>query len=196
MINCNEGTDGKSYASIEKAIQLAAIAHRGQKRKGTDIPYITHPFGVGVLLCRAGCPEEVVIAGILHDTIEDTTLTLAEIRGEFGERVASTVEACSEPDKSLPWEERKRHTLEFLNSAPNDVRFVALADKLNNVRAISSDYRENGEGFWERFNRGKEDHKWYYQGLVAALKDDSGDQAYQELHSQFAREVKAVFGDA
>ncbi len=188
-------TSGKSYGSIEKAIQLATSAHHGQKRKGTDIPYITHPFGVAVLLCQAGCPEEVVIAGILHDTTEDTALTLAEIRREFGERVASMVEACSEPDKALPWEERKRHTLEFLKSAPPEARFVALADKLNNVRAISSDYPESGEGLWERFNRGKEDQKWYYQGLVAALRDDSGNQAYRELHTQFAREVKAIFGD-
>jgi len=196
MMSCSEHIGAKSYGSIDRAIQLAARAHQGQNRKGTDIPYISHPFGVAVLLCRAGCPDEVVIAGILHDTIEDTALTLSEIRSEFGDRVASTVGACSEPDRSLPWEERKRHTLEFLNSARPDVRFVALADKLNNVRAISADYRENGEGLWQRFNRGKQDQKWYYQGLVAALKDDSGNRAYQELHTQFAREVKAVFGDA
>jgi (p)ppGpp synthase/HD superfamily hydrolase len=148
-----------------------------------------------VILCRAGCPDEVVIAGMLHDTIEDTTATLEEIRREFGDRVASMVEACSEPDRSLSWEERKRHTLEFLTSAPPEVRFVALADKLDNVRAISTDYRDNGERLWKRFNRGKEDQRWYYEGLVEALRDEGGNQAYRELHSQFAQEVRDVFGD-
>ena len=77
----------KSFGLINWAIERAVVAHHGQVRKGTELPYITHPFGVAVLLCRAGCADEVVIAGILHDTTEDTTLTLEEIYGQFKQEV-------------------------------------------------------------------------------------------------------------
>ena len=169
-------------------------------RKGTKIPYITHPFGVAVLLSRAGCSDEMVAAGILHDTVEDAgserkrKITEGRIGKLFGDRVLSIVKGCSEPDKDKPWEERKEHTLEFLKTAPVEVRFVALADKLNNIRAIASDYKEKGEGLWKRFKRGKEDQKWYYGGLVKALRNASGNEPYRVMHSQFRRQVKKVFG--
>src|SRR5438270_10454843 len=112
-------------STIDRAIELAATAHRHQVRKGTDIPYITHPYVVGIMLAQIGCDEEVVAAGILHDTVEDTPLTLDDIRAQFGDRVASIVEGCSEPDKSASWEHRKQHTLEYLKSAPWEVRIVS-----------------------------------------------------------------------
>ena len=178
---------------IDLAIEVAVKAHQNQFRKGTDIPYITHPLAVGVILAKAGCSDEVIVAGILHDTVEDTYITLEYLRDTFGKKVSTMVEGASEPDKSLPWEERKRHTLEFLQEASPEIKFVALADKLNNIRAIASDYAEIGEELWERFNRGKDNQKWYYQGLVQALRDDSTDEGYQTLHSQFAQEVREVF---
>ena len=72
---------------------------------------------------------------------------------------------------------------------------MTLADKLHNIRSIKADYVEGDETFWNRFTEGKEKQKWYYQGLVKALRDDSADKAYQTLHSQFAQEVSEVFGD-
>src|SRR5438309_5224597 len=119
---------------LDRAIEVAAKAHRNQVRKGTDIPYIAHPYAVGMMLAQAGCPDEVIAAGILHDTVEDTPLTLEEIRQEFGDKVASIVEGCSEPDKSASWEVRKAHTLEYMRTAPWEVRVVACADKLYNLR--------------------------------------------------------------
>jgi (p)ppGpp synthase/HD superfamily hydrolase len=178
---------------IDLAIEVAVKAHQNQVRKGTDIPYITHPLAVGIILAKAGCSDDVIIAGILHDTVEDTSITLDYIRETFGDKVSTIVEGASEPDKALPWEERKRHTLDFLKGASPEVKFVALADKFNNIRAIASDYVEKGEEFWERFNKGKEDQKWYYQGLVQVLRDDSADETYQTLHSQFSQEVREVF---
>jgi (p)ppGpp synthase/HD superfamily hydrolase len=180
---------------IESAIELAAKAHHNQNRKGTDIPYITHPLAVGIILARAGCSDEVIIAGILHDTVEDTSVTLDCLRDNFGENVYMIVKGVSEPDKSLIWEERKNHTIDFLKGAPMDIKFVSLADKLNNITAIASDYVEIGEALWERFNRGKDEQKWYYKGLVQALHDDSANKEYQMLHSQFALEVSKVFGN-
>jgi (p)ppGpp synthase/HD superfamily hydrolase len=81
---------------IQKAIVVAALAHEGQVRKGTSIPYITHPYTVGMMLARSGCSDEVVAAGILHDTVEDTELTLEYIAREFGEKIAAIVEGCEQ----------------------------------------------------------------------------------------------------
>ena len=86
---------------IDLAIEVAAKAHQNQVRKGTDIPYITHPLAVGIILAKAGCSDEVIVAGILHDTLEDTPLTLDCIQETFGPRVASIVKGASEPDRSL-----------------------------------------------------------------------------------------------
>ena len=180
---------------IDLAIEVAVKAHQNQVRKGTDIPYITHPLAVGIILAKAGCSDEVIIAGILHDTVEDTPVTLDDIRDTFGEKVSMIVKGASEPDKSLKWEERKSHTQDFLKRASQEVRFVALADKLNNIIAIASDYAEIGEAVWERFNRGKDAQQWYYQGLVQALRDDSAGDAYQMLHKEFSHKVEEVFGN-
>jgi (p)ppGpp synthase/HD superfamily hydrolase len=180
---------------IDLAIEVAVKAHQNQARKGKDIPYIIHPLAVGIILAKAGCSNDVIIAGILHDTVEDTSITLDYLRNTFGEKISAIVEGVSEPDKSLPWEERKRHTHDFLKQASPEVKFVALADKLNNMRSIASDYLETGEEVWKRFNRGKEAQKWYYQALVRVLRDDSADEAYQTLHSRLARKVSEVFGN-
>ncbi|MFZ7110435.1 MAG: HD domain-containing protein [Desulfatiglandales bacterium] len=180
---------------IDLAIETAVKAHRNQVRKGTDIPYITHPLAVGIILAKAGCSDEVIAAGILHDTVEDTAVTLEELQETFGEKVSMIVKGASEPDKSLPWEDRKRHTQAFLKEASPEVKFVALADKLHNIRAIASDYLELGEGLWERFNSGRGAQQWYYKSLVQALRDDSAGEAYQCLHMQFAQVVGEVFDE-
>jgi (p)ppGpp synthase/HD superfamily hydrolase len=180
-------------ALIDLAIDVAVRAHQNQLRKGTKILYITHPVAVGITLAKVGCSDEIIIAGILHDTVEDTHITLEDIRKTFGEDVSRIVKEASEPDKELPWEKRKRYTHEYLKKASAEVKFVALADKLNNIRAIASDYTEIGEAVWERFNRGKEDQKWYYQSLVESLRDESADDSYKTLHSEFAHVVSEVF---
>ncbi|MEH6954826.1 HD domain-containing protein [Neobacillus drentensis] len=102
---------------IQKAINFAAIAHKNQYRKSTDIPYITHPFAVGMILQEAKCTDAVVAAGILHDTIEDTPTTFEELTEQFGAQIANLVLAASEHDKSLPWSVRKQHTIDSLKDA-------------------------------------------------------------------------------
>jgi CYTH domain-containing protein len=179
---------------IDLAIEVAARAHANQVRKGTDIPYITHPFAVALLLCQAGCSEELIMAGILHDTTEDTAMTVEQIREKCGDRVAKLVQACAEPDKSLPWEERKRHTLEDLKKAPIDVKWVACADKLHNIRTIAADYKKVGDEVWKRFNRGREQQEWYYGGLLESLADSSCDRSYATFFARFKGEVEALFG--
>ena len=163
---------------IEEAIEVAAKAHAGQVRKASDVPYISHPFAVGILLAKAGCEDEVVAAGILHETVEDTDVTLDIIRERFGDKVASIVEGCSEPDKSASWENRKKHTLEYLRTAPWEIRLVSCADKLHNARTILAAQEEMGDKVWERFKRGRKEQEWYYRGLLGSL---CGAESGQEL---------------
>lgn len=159
---------------IDLAIEVAAKAHRDQLRKGTDVPYVSHPCAVGLILEQAGCTEEVVAAGILHDTVEDTPLTLADIERDFGAEVARLVAGSSEPDKSRSWEDRKRHTMEVLREAPLDVCQVVCADKLHNVRSILAERAVIGDEVWNRFRRGKDEQAWCYRGLVTSMERHRG----------------------
>jgi len=175
---------------IEKAIDFAAKAHAGQMRKSTQIPYITHPFAVGMLLQKTKCTEEVIAAGILHDTLEDTKTTFAELEQHFGPRIARLVQAVSEDDKSLLWEERKQRTIKGLSSASIEEIHIIVADKLHNLRTIHSDIGEYGEDIWKRFNAGKPKQHWYYSSIVNILlprKKEFG------LIDELEKEVKAVF---
>ena len=184
---------GEQVDLIDRAIELAVKAHKKQERKGTRKAYILHPFAVGVLLAKAGCSEQVIAAGILHDVVEDARVKPERIREEFGDKVASIVEQCTEPDKRRAWEKRKQHTLDILKKAGLDVRFVTCADKLHNIRTLAGDYSLLGERLWRRFRRGREDQRWYYESLVKALRITGGDPAYQKLYKEFKTKVREVF---
>ncbi len=182
---------------LYNAIELAARAHHNQVRKGTEIPYIVHPLAVASTLIRIQTPEPVVIAALLHDVLEDTPVTFEEIQGQFGPEVADLVAAVSEPDKSASWEERKAHTIEYLaKRATDDVLMVALADKLDNVRAIREGLEIDGEKFWDRFNRPREKQQWYYQRLASVFSTRVRNEPALTLVSVFEAEVRRVFKDA
>lgn len=181
---------GECYLDIvEHAIQFATKAHDGQYRKGSDIPYITHPFAVAMLLRSEGCPDEVVAAGLLHDTVEDTNVTLEDIKINFGDTVAHIVEGCSEPNKSLSWEERKRHTIQYLKTADQSVRLVACADKFHNLRSIRDDLEHNGEEVWKKFKRGRRQQEWYYKNIVTSLEQGPSFPLLEKLR----KEIELVF---
>jgi hypothetical protein len=175
---------------MDQAIEFAATKHRHQQRKGTDIPYISHPYGVGMILLKANCKEEVIIAGILHDTLEDTETTEEEILHQFGQNVLDLVKGCSEPDKGATWEERKKHTHDYLKQAPLSIRQVACADKLHNLCSIKRNLEEQGEKAWERFNRGRDSQEWYYTEIVESL----GYTSRYPLLDLLQDEVEDVFG--
>ncbi len=177
--------------AVLRAIEIAAKAHADQKRKGSGEPYISHPFAVGILLYDAGYSDDVVIAGILHDTVEDTDITLDYIRSEFGENVASIVKGTSE-DKSLTWEERKKHTIEYLKTAPTEVRAVSCADKLHNLQSMYNDYNVLGEELWKKFKRGKKEQEWYYRNVAESLIPRGGENL--PLHQDLKDAIERLFG--
>ena len=177
---------------IEEAIELAASAHNGQLRKGTDTPYITHPFAVGLMLMDAGCSETIVIAGILHDTVEDTELTLECIRDNFGISVADIVDGCSE-NKSLKWTARKTERIEALKTASTEVCLVTCADKLHNLRTVISEYDEIGSEVWERFHGGFEAQSWYYQNILKSLNMHIESNKAEQCESKTNKQLNRIF---
>lgn len=176
---------------IEQAIIFAANAHREQVRKSTTIPYITHPFTVGMLLKDAKCADEVIAAGILHDTLEDTPTTYKKLAEQFGTHVANLVRSASENDKSLPWEARKQHTIDQLMDSDLESIQVITADKLHNLKSIQADLELYGDDIWNRFNRGKREQHWYYASIVKALKPRKKEF---KLIPELEKVVKEIFG--
>jgi (p)ppGpp synthase/HD superfamily hydrolase len=190
-MNPNKFKEGFFMDMVEKAIIFAAKAHNNQKRKGTDIPYITHPFAVGMLLQKEKCSDEVIAAGVLHDTLEDTETTFKDLTEEFGIKVANLVLAASENDKSLRWEIRKQHTIDMLKDASLEEIQVIVADKYHNLKSIQNDLHIHGDTIWQRFKRGKRDQHWYYASIVKAL---SPRKKEFKVISKLEGVVKEVFG--
>ena len=185
-----------SFSTIVRAMELAAVAHRHQTRKGTEIPYIVHPFSVAVLLLNAGCSHEIIAAGILHDVLEDTTVSYETLRQEMGREIAEIVRQCSEPDKSQPWETRKREKIEYLREAPLAVKLVTAADKIDNLRSIATDRQKVGESVWDRFRRGREQQEWYYREATTSLMHGLPQEADRAMFVELQRQVEMVFGEA
>jgi (p)ppGpp synthase/HD superfamily hydrolase len=152
-----------------RAFLFAAEKHSGQTRKASAIPYIAHLMGVASLVLEAGGDEDLAIAALLHDVVEDCggAAMLKEVRRRFGPRVAKIVDGCTDADTypKPPWRDRKEKYIGGLRTADSDTRLVSAADKLNNVRSILSDYRAVGESIWSRFNGGREGTLWYYRTL-------------------------------
>ena len=153
-----------------RAFLFAAEKHAGQRRKGSTIPYIAHLMGVASLVLEAGGDEDLTIAALLHDVVEDCggAPMLKEVRRRFGKRVANIVDGCTDADTypKPPWRERKEDYLRHLRNADRDTRLVSAADKLHNVRSILADYRDVGEPIWARFNGGRDGTLWYYRVLL------------------------------
>lgn len=159
---------------ILKAINFAARIHHRMTRKGKkDIEYITHPLGVAVILAGIDCHEEIVIAGILHDTVEesDGELSLSDLAQEFGFQVAKMVEDVTEKDKSLPWDERKRLALEHVKRMEKDSMLVKSADLLYNMTDLALDLETEGDKAYDKFNASKEKQLARFKSVIKALTD-------------------------
>ena len=158
----------------DAALALAARAHRDQLRKGTDLPYIAHPVHVSIILIRHGFGEDLAIAGLMHDVVEDTDTSLDLIAVEFGDAVARLVEAVSETKSAdgaaLPWEQRKAEKLAHLQSAGPDVAALKAADAIHNLRSIIADLQSDGTSVWERFKRGPAPTLGYYHAILDSVR--------------------------
>lgn len=192
-----------THSTIFKAIWLVAEAHDGQFRKGSRLPYITHLMNVMKILIEQDCEDEIVSAGILHDTLEDTDVVYEDIEKLFGLRVAELVKGASEvrePAHSYngkaSWKTRKEHTIRFLlNEATHDQLLVTCADKLDNITSIQADYKRLGELLWERFNAGRSEQQWYYTAIASAFtyRANGSDDSLTRLAERFSAIVEETF---
>ncbi len=177
---------------INRALIIAAKAHEEQYRKKSTTPYIIHPFEVAMILKENNGDEKMIIAGLLHDTLEDTSLGEDDIRKEFGEEVLQLVIGASEileNRKNTPWDIRKKHTIDYAKDAPKRIKLIICADKYSNIKSMVMDYHEIGNRLWDKFNAPYEKQRWYYQSLVDSFKDLEGHKVYKD----FKEAVKILF---
>jgi (p)ppGpp synthase/HD superfamily hydrolase len=159
---------------FDEALVYASRLHKNQKRKGSGIPYFSHLLGVTALVLENGGDEDVAIAALLHDAVEDQggIKVLNEIKSRFGERVANIVEGCSDAFSfpKPPWKTRKDQYLARLMSAGPEVIQVSLADKVHNSSTTLRDLQKDGKVVWGRFNGGRDSTLWYYEALVGVFE--------------------------
>lgn len=184
---------------IKKAIQFAARKHHGQMRRETEpLPYVTHLFSVALLVAEGGGDDDVVTAALLHDTIEDTGTSRAEIVEAFNERVAVLVESVSEvkekDGKKLSWKERKSTYLAVLEKADTDAVLIAIADKIDNIESKIEAFEKEGDDLFGRWAQPSSEYLWYHGEALriaqARLPDHPLTKRLAEVHAK----EKGVFG--
>jgi (p)ppGpp synthase/HD superfamily hydrolase len=168
-----------------RAVDYARRLHT-EYRKGTRIPYMAHLLGVtSLVMGEAGGPipvtEDMAIAAILHDTVEDHggQKRLNDIEATFGKDVARMVAGLSdsfveEHEKKEAWDVRKQKYLDRLPGEHEDALLICIADKLYNVRSIVVDYQAVGPAVFDRFKAGADQQLWYYEALLAIFKSRLG----------------------
>lgn len=185
---------------LDRAINFAVNAHHNTERRGKGFPYIVHPMEAVEIVASITPDQELLAAAALHDTVEDTDVTVEDIRREFGDRVAELVHSESDQidgvvftadgDESATWHARKQAAIDRLAAASHDAKIVAMGDKLSNMRAIYRDYMTKGDELWKIFHvKDKPSHEWHYRGLAASLSELSDTFAYKE----FIRLIDEVF---
>lgn len=174
---------------LDRAIIFAVKAHSGTERRGKGFPYIVHPMEAMEIVASITPDQELLAAAALHDVVEDTGVTVEQLREIFGKRIADLVasesdafeEGVSEEDS---WHQRKQAAIDRLARASRDAKIVALGDKLSNMRAIARDYAAKGDALWSIFHtKDPADHEWHYRGLADSLSDLSDTAAYREFIS-------------
>lgn len=185
-------------ALVDKAIKFAVDAHANTERRGKGFPYVIHVLEAMEIVATITNDPELLAAAALHDTVEDTDATVDVIRREFGDRIATLVQAESDEmvagvSEEDSWRGRKQAAINRLAVASHDAKIVAMGDKLSNMRAIARDYHRDGDKLWSLFHApgGKADHAWHYRGLAASLSELEGTEAYRE----FKKAIEDVFGN-
>ena len=174
---------------LDRAILFAVRAHAGTERRGKGFPYIVHPMEAMAIVATMTSDQELLAAAALHDTVEDTDVTIEEIQAEFGPRVASLVAAESDDvvegvPEEQSWRARKQAAIDRLARASHEAKMVALGDKLSNMRAIARDYAVQGEALWKMFHAPHpSDHAWHYRGLADSLRELEGTFAFDEFEA-------------
>lgn len=173
----------------EIAFEFAKEKHKNQTRKITNEPYIKHLYDVAKILEENGCSPEVVISGILHDTIEDTNTTYEEIEDKFGKKIATIVLGETE-NKALEYKERKQERITALKTASFEVKLVKCADMLANITDIEASLNLFGDEIWNFFNAPKQTIAWYYTSMFSSMNE----LAHLNMHKALKNKISTIFG--
>lgn len=168
----------RDFPEIQRAINKATVLHEKQKRKGDGFPYIIHPYGVALILSNFTDDTDTIIAGLLHDVLEDVPdYTAEDMTRDFGEKITGIVKEVSEEkdpneskEKRLPWKVRKEKYLKHLEEATTEAMLVSCADKIHNLLSMISAHKEQGDALWKKFNSLQEDKLWFYGEVLKILK--------------------------
>lgn len=170
---------------LQRAFRYAAEKHAGQTRKQSAVPYLSHLMAVTSLVLEGGGDEDMAMAALLHDVVEDCggMPRLREVHKKFGARVAKIVEGCTDSfsDPKLPWIVRKKEYIKRLKHEDAETRLVSASDKLHNVRTVMTDYRQDGESIWKRFSGRREGTLWYYRALSDEFRRRKPNRITREL---------------
>ena len=170
---------------LDRAIIFAVKAHAGTERRGKGFPYIVHPMEAMEIVSTMTADQELLAAAALHDTVEDTDVTVEQLREEFGDRIADLVDVESDVMDD------KEAGIRRLARAGRDAKIVALGDKLSNMRTIARDYAAQGDAFWSIFHaKDPKQHAWRYRALADAMRELEGTAAFSEFESL----IDKVFG--
>ncbi|MCH7529953.1 bifunctional (p)ppGpp synthetase/guanosine-3',5'-bis(diphosphate) 3'-pyrophosphohydrolase [Patescibacteria group bacterium] len=183
----------KLTPKIEKAIIKAAVLHRGQSRKGEVVyPYITHLYSVAIILSNYTDDEDVIVAGLLHDAIEDTKYTPDKLENDFGKKVREIVlgvtENYSNENKKNSWKERKEKYAANLHGASDESVLVSAADKIHNLNTTIADYKKHGPVIWGNFNAPIEEQMQFYSNILKIC--------HERLKSNIVSEFETVYNEA
>ncbi len=173
---------------IEKAICVIGEFHKGQKRKGSvQLPYITHLFSVALIVSNYTNDEDIIIAALLHDTLEDTEYTEEKMLKDFGAKVRNIVVGVTEPKNAKSWGKRKKGYITGLKSAPTESLLVASADKIHNFASILIGYKEVPSSFLKEFSGTVETRIEFYEEIIEIIKS--------KLKSPIVKKLEKVFSD-
>jgi (p)ppGpp synthase/HD superfamily hydrolase len=177
-----------------EAFEYANRAHRKQHRKVNGTPYISHPMAVAFTLEKMGCCADLVIAGVLHDVLEDTDTTEADLAKRFGDKVLRLVKSVTENKRLTSWDDRKQDYISRISAAATDARILSMADKIHNLYSLHSDISEFGDDIWLNFNAPKHRQKWYYATLLQVFKQDAS-QLIGSMIPEMERLIEGAFLD-
>lgn len=174
---------------IEKAIKLASVLHRNQVRKKDGTPYISHLFSVAWILSNYTDDENIIVAGILHDTIEDTEYTPEQLENDFGEKIKNIVLGVTEDGNIKDWLERKKDYLEKMRKDSFESLMVAAADKLHNLMSVAINLNTYGKGIWSQISGAPspEVYFWYHGEALKILKERLDNPIVSELEKQYKK---------
>lgn len=187
---------------IQKAVKKASILHFGQKRKADGTPFIMHPFSVAFILSKYTDDEDIIVAALLHDVLEDVeAYTAQDLKRDFGTKITRIVEGISEDeapsrspaDRKASWLKRKESYLAKLRNDNFEALIISCADKIHNLMSMIEEYKKQGESMWKAFNAPQDKKLWFYGEVLAILKKRLKNAIVKELEKTYL-EAKTLFG--